>query len=123
MYNCTSLQGLQTDAVYNFPMKGDSPMRMADSRSLLASLTGLVSTPLPSMCPGRCEGAAGDGRDGGGGMGGGTGGSGHPGPTGKTPLWGVGGRGKPKAVFADGMGRPETGIGAIELFDSRGSER
>lgn len=51
----------------------DSPMRMADRRSLLASLTGLVSPLLPSLCPGRCEGAAGGGRGGGGGPGGGGG--------------------------------------------------
>lgn len=54
----------------------NSPMRMADSRSLLASLTGLVSALLPLLCPGRCEGAASEGRGGGGGPGGGTGGSG-----------------------------------------------
>lgn len=49
----------------------DSPMRIADSRSLLASLTGRVSALLPSLYPPRCEGAAGGGRGGGGGPGGG----------------------------------------------------
>lgn len=47
------------------------PMRMADSRSLLASLTGFVSALLPSPCPARCGGAAGGGSGGGGGPGGG----------------------------------------------------
>lgn len=96
----------------------DSPMRMADSRSLLASLTGFDSPLPPSLCPARCEGAAGGGRSGGGGPGGGgtmrgpgggTGGSGMPWPTCKTPLCGAGGNapgGKPKAVWADGMGGP-----------------
>lgn len=107
-------------------------MRMADSRSLLASLTSLVSALLPSLCPARCKGTTGGGSGGGGGpggggtirgpRGGGTGGSGYPGPTCKTPLCGLGGsapRGKPKAVWADGMGGPGTGGGGAELFDSK----
>lgn len=47
----------------------DSPMRMADSRSLLAS--GLVSALPALLCPARCDGAAWEGRGGGGGPGGG----------------------------------------------------
>lgn len=44
---------------------------MADSKSLLASLTVLVSALLPSLCPDRCDGAAWEGGGGGGGPGGG----------------------------------------------------
>lgn len=100
----------------------DSPMRMADSRSLLTSLPGLVSDLQPSLCPCRYEGAGGGGRGGGGGPGGGgTGGSGKPGPTCKAPLCGGGcaWRGKPKAVWADGMGGPGAGSGVPELFESK----
>lgn len=95
---------------------------MADSRSLLASLTGLVS-----LCLSGCEGAAGGGRGGGGGPGGGgaicgpgggTGGSGYPGPMCTAPLF-SGGGGKPNAVWADGMGGPWRGGGGTELFNSR----
>lgn len=46
--------------------KPNSPIRIADSRSLLESLTSLVA-----LCPGVCEGTAGGGRGGGGGPGGG----------------------------------------------------
>lgn len=109
----------------------DSPMRMADSRSLLASLTGLVSRLQPSLCPARCEGADGGGRGGGGGPGGwgtvwfpggGIGGSGQPGPACPMPLCGAGGcapSGKPKAVWADGIGGPGAGGGGIDLCDSK----
>lgn len=45
-------------------------MRMAESRSLLASLTGGASARLASLCPARWGGAAG-GTGGGGGPGGG----------------------------------------------------
>lgn len=47
------------------------PMRMADSRSLLASLTGFVSALPPSSCPAGFGGTAGGGSGGGGGPGGG----------------------------------------------------
>ena len=121
----TSRQHCQTN---RYP---DSPMRMADSRSLLASLTGFDSPLPPSLCPARCEGAAGGGRSGGGGPGGGgtmrgpgggTGGSGKPWPACKTPLCGVGGNapgGKPKAVWADGMGGPGVWGGGPELVERK----